>query len=435
MILPTGVNKATGLAAALLDCGMSPLNTVAIGDAENDHVFLKSSGCAVAVANAIPSLKEAADIVTAGDHGEGVREVIDRLIEDDLKDLALRRHTVPLGETADGTTQADPRRAVLVAGTSGSGKSTLTNGFLERLCECGHQFCVIDPEGDYEHFEGALILGEPQAAASPTRVIEALARPGQSVIVNLLGIPHADRPAFFDLLLPELLELRRRKARPHWLIIDEAHHMLPADRRAGEPPLPSSFGGLMLVTVHPQAVDPSVLGLIDTLLVSGQRPGHTLAEFCAPLDLKPPSVPVEHLGAGEMVFWQRDSAAEPQILKVIPARAEHRRHIRKYAEGVLSDGDSFYFRGPDARLNLKAQNLMIFLQMAAGVDEATWLHHLRAGDYSRWFRGSIKDEELAAEAAAIEAQRHLGAAESRRLLAKSVLRRYAAPTTGAAGSA
>ena len=44
---------------------------------------------------------------------------------------------------------------------------------------------------------------------------------------------------------------------------------------------------------------------------------------------------------------------------------------------------SFYFRGPENALNLRAQNLMIFLQMAAGVDEATWLHHLHAGDYSR----------------------------------------------------
>ena len=39
---------------------------------------------------------------------------------------------------------------VLVAGTSGSGKSTLATGLLERLAEQDYQFCIVDPEGDYE---------------------------------------------------------------------------------------------------------------------------------------------------------------------------------------------------------------------------------------------------------------------------------------------
>lgn len=37
MILPSGINKATGLTAVLEDLGYSPHNTVGIGDAENDH--------------------------------------------------------------------------------------------------------------------------------------------------------------------------------------------------------------------------------------------------------------------------------------------------------------------------------------------------------------------------------------------------------------
>src|ERR1044072_5198018 len=40
MILPTGVNKATGLAAALSKLGISRHNTVGVGDAENDEAFL-----------------------------------------------------------------------------------------------------------------------------------------------------------------------------------------------------------------------------------------------------------------------------------------------------------------------------------------------------------------------------------------------------------
>src|SRR5512147_922046 len=75
------------------------------------------------------------------------------------------------------------------------------------------------------------------------------------------------------------------------------------------------------------------------------------------------------------------------------AARRRRRHIRKYAEGQLGEDKSFYFRGPDNRLNLRAQNLNMFVQIAEGVDDATWLHHLRAGDYSRWLRDAIKDGE------------------------------------------
>jgi hydroxymethylpyrimidine pyrophosphatase-like HAD family hydrolase len=84
MVLPTGVNKATGLASALARMGLSARNAVAVGDAENDHALLASCGVSVAVANAIPTLKSAADIVTRADHGAGVVELIDELLRDDL---------------------------------------------------------------------------------------------------------------------------------------------------------------------------------------------------------------------------------------------------------------------------------------------------------------------------------------------------------------
>jgi hypothetical protein len=53
------------------------------------------------------------------------------------------------------------------------------------------------------------------------------------------------------------------------------------------------------------------------------------------------------------------------------------------------------------------QNLTLFVQIAEGVDDATWLHHLRAGDYSRWFRESIKDDGLADDVEDIERQESL----------------------------
>ncbi len=95
MVLPAGVNKATGLAAALDGLRLAAENVVGVGDAENDHAFLQFCGCAVAVANALPALKERADLVTKGDHGAGVGELIDSLAANDLADVTPRRPEAP----------------------------------------------------------------------------------------------------------------------------------------------------------------------------------------------------------------------------------------------------------------------------------------------------------------------------------------------------
>jgi hydroxymethylpyrimidine pyrophosphatase-like HAD family hydrolase len=87
MILPTGVNKATGLTAALSKLGISRHNTVGIGDAENDEAFLKMCGASAAVDNALDVVKKQAHIVTGGARGAGVSELIDQLIENDLAHL------------------------------------------------------------------------------------------------------------------------------------------------------------------------------------------------------------------------------------------------------------------------------------------------------------------------------------------------------------
>ena len=93
MVLPSGVNKAVGLLAALRQIHASPTATVAVGDAENDHAFLGISGCGVAVANALPSLKSRANLITRGTHGDGVVEIIEELISNDFARCACGHRT------------------------------------------------------------------------------------------------------------------------------------------------------------------------------------------------------------------------------------------------------------------------------------------------------------------------------------------------------
>jgi hypothetical protein len=135
------------------------------------------------------------------------------------------------------------------------------------------------------------------------------------------------------------------------------------------------------------------------------------------------------LDKGEALVWTR-GAPSPCVVRVATSGIERRRHLRKYAEGDLGPDRSFFFRGPGDRLNLRAQNLVLFTQIAEGVDADTWLHHLREHDYSRWIRDKIKDPELAGEIDAVErAAGELDAGESLRRVRAAIEQRYTLPAS------
>src|SRR5258708_4180564 len=220
------------LQVALNELRLSPHNAVGVGDAENDHVLLGMCECGAAVANALPALKERADLVTNGSHGAGVEELIEKLLSEDLASLAprLKRHQIVLGYTESGDDfrlePYGPRLAI--AGPSVGGTSTTVAAVVERLVEKKYQVCLFDPEGDYDEFERVVTLGDPQRVPGVSEVLEVLNTLEHSLSINLLGVPLADRPSMFMSLLSRVQELRATTGRPHWIIIDEAHHLLPA---------------------------------------------------------------------------------------------------------------------------------------------------------------------------------------------------------------
>ena len=435
MVLPSGINKATGLDAALADLGLSRHDVVGIGDAENDHAFLARCGLAVAVADALPSLQAEADIVTRGGAGAGAVELIESLLADDAT-ISPRpgRGEIAIGTRADDGTLSVPARgaAILCAGMSGGGKSTIVTGFLERLAEQGRQYCVIDPEGDYEGTsEGpdapAVGLGGAHRAPTADEVVAALSAPDRNVVVNLLGLPLDERPHFCAALLSRLVELRARFGRPHWVVVDEAHHVFPRDWQVTEAVTPDACTGLVLVTVHPGHVAPAVFAGVSLVLTVGLDPDGSMHEAARALGVPAPPIEAIDLQPGEALAWQPRGTSPPERVRVFPPRIEHKRHVRKYAEGELGPDRSFYFRGPDGRLNLRAQNLRFFLQVAEGVDDGTWEHHLRQHDYSRWIRTSLKDEDLAGDVSRVEDEApRLSAGDSRARVRAAVEARYTA---------
>jgi hydroxymethylpyrimidine pyrophosphatase-like HAD family hydrolase len=425
MVLPAGINKAAGTKLALRKLGMSPHEAVAVGDAENDHSLLQLAECSAAVANAVPSLKDIAALVTRGAAGEGVAELIDELVANDLEraEARLERHHVALGTRLDGATVWLPPygRNVLVAGASGSGKSTLATGLIERLAEQHYQVCVIDPEGDYVNLSTLVTIGDQHHAPGIGEVTAVLRDPYVHANASLVGIPLADRPAYFAQLVAHLQAMRLRTGRPHWLVVDEAHHLLPG--HWGH--TPQQLSECVFVTVHPDRLAPSVLGSIDALIVVGASPNRALREFAAASG----QAPAELRSAqrkDHVACWLLRSEEGPFVMRVIPGRAERIRHHRKYAEGDVRY-KSFYFRGPEGRHNLRAQNLNIFCQIAEGIGEETWMFHLRRHDYSRWMRDVIRNSDLAAAVEDIERRADLTSEQTRALVCTAVEARYTLP--------
>ena len=428
MILPSGINKATGLAAALQDLKLSPHNVVAVGDAENDHAFLRASGCSVAVANALPAVKETADLVTKEARGKGVEALIRNLIKRDHLIAKQRSRGVLLGTSRGKKVYLSPVETVLIAGSSGIGKSTLATALTERLVEAGLQFCIFDPEGDYDGLKGAVPLGNGSAPPSKDQLLELIEKPDTNVVVNGLALKVDERPDFFAELLPGLGSVRYRTARPHWLIIDEAHHLLPKRREDTRAVLSLELPGTVLITVHPEAISTDALRLVTAVIALGPKAKSVVKTFCKEAGLQAPKTIPSPKG-DRVLFWRPHAGKKPSTIKAIEPSQSLKRHSRKYAEGQLDEAGSFYFTGPKKAMNLRAHNLIIFAQMAEGIDDKTWEHHLRAGDYSKWFRHQIRDKELARETADAEKDKTLSAEESRKLVLDAVRRRYTAPAT------
>ena len=196
--------------------------------------------------------------------------------------------------------------------------------------------------------------------------------------------------------------------------------------------MPPTLPPTLFVAVDPEAVARDALDRTDDVFAVGGKADETIRVFCRAIAIQPPALPPPPNEDGQAITWRRRSAEPPELVALHAPAQKSERHTRKYAEGALGEDKSFYFRGRVNALNLRAQNLTLFIQIAGGVDDETWLHHLKAHDYSRWVREAIKDEELAAEIRHAE-DSGLDAFETRRRVREAIERRYTAPADSSNG--
>jgi hypothetical protein len=343
-------------------------------------------------------VKERADGTTQNDHGAGVAELVERLIASDLREMEPRldRHDIALGVRENGQELLLKPYGVnvLLAGTSHGGKTTLATGVVERLLDHRYQLCILDPEGDYSNLEQAVCLGDSNQKPTSEEVVSLLSKPERSAVINLLAVRMEDRPAFFDQLLPRIQQMRSTVGHPHWLIVDEAHHLIPAQANSTPLAFPQEVTGLMLITMKPKHLAAAVLKCVDVIVAIGEAPEKTLKEFADVVGISLPPFDAHPLQQARGSSGRRVRTRPPIRFQSLLTRTARQRHVRKYTAGVIPSEHSFYFTGRERKLCLRAQNLLLFLQIGDGVDDETWLYHLRRGDYENWFRSTIRDSDL-----------------------------------------
>lgn len=324
MILPPGVNKASGLKVALGELGLSARNVVAAGDGENDHALLDMAEYSAATANAIDTLKTAADYVTRATHGDGVLEVIAGMIESDLAAMPPKkpRRVLCIGKDSEGREVMLPTAhgSLLVAGEPRVA-AAIASALLERLCKAGYQFCALDTRGAYVEFKPAVIFGGADHAPSVREALTALEKPDVQTVVCLAAVPDTDRPTLVEKLLVPLRELRETSGRPHWILVDEARDVLPASGRSEESPA-SAAENTIYVSSDPTALSPAILASVEGIVACGVGATATIDAFAAAVDWRKPALPDETLRDDQALVWFRRSERPVSLIEIAHVKAE-----------------------------------------------------------------------------------------------------------------
>jgi hydroxymethylpyrimidine pyrophosphatase-like HAD family hydrolase len=324
MVLPPGCNKASGLRVALHELGLSPRNCVAAGDGENDHALLDMAEYSVATANAIETLKEAADYVTRAVRGDGVLEVVEGLIEHDLARLPprRRRRALCIGRDSTGREVILPsRRASLVVAGAARTTTEFARALLERLCKAGYQVAVLDTRGAYAGFKSAVVFGTPENPPAVDEVLTALEKPDVQTVVSLAAVPLEERPRFVEQLLGPLRELREQSGRPHWILVDEASQLLPA--RSGLPGSPEEGAeNTLFVAEDVRSLSPAVLNAVDGIAACGDDAEATLSGIAQAVSWPEPPLPGTAPREGQALIWFRGSEQRVALIDVAVVKAE-----------------------------------------------------------------------------------------------------------------
>ena len=406
MTVPQGVSKATGLHVALDMLRLSVRNTLAVGDAENDHELLRLAEVGAAVEWGSAALRAAADVTVPGSGPVSVGAFIRHVAADGRMPVPPKaRRRLHLGYTEDGRefSLAVRGRNVLVAGDAKSGKSWIAGLFCEQLILHGYCVCVIDPEGDYRSLEalpGVTILGGEDPPPSPRALLRALRYPDRSVVIDLSHVAHDEKIDYIRAVLPALNVLRRRTGLPHRLVLDEAHYFL--HDAGAHHLLDLETNGYTIVTYCASRLPPELVAATEVMIVTCESNPLEVDALCKQCAACPPGNAavarmISHLPLGQAVALPitEEAGGQRRLFTIGRRLTPHVRHRQKYVDVPVTESRAFHFGGETG--SVRARTLRQFVAVLERSRPAVLDGYLRRGDFSRWIAGVFGDFALAEE--------------------------------------
>lgn len=413
MVLPAGVTKGSGLVATLRRINLSPRNTIAVGDAENDLSLLEAAEVGVAVGNAVPSLRRRADLVLDEEDGGGVAALLTGPVVSGVERLCPPRRWVDVGSHDDGTPARVPgaQAKILVTGPTRAGKSYVVGLMAERWIEAGYSVLVVDPEGDHVglgDLDDVHVVDAGEHLPAPMELFRSMMHPLISVVLDMSALAEERQRSYLGRLRTVADAHRAQHGVPHWVVLDEAH-LYP---EGGTHPDGGwmSRTGYCLASYLPDRIPATGLEATDVVV-------------------RLPGVAEDELLSHGVPRWGslRIGAGPERRFRVAVRRTSHVRHRHKYAERPLPWDRRFHFHTPD-REPVVAGTLHEFGTAVKECDPAVLEFHLARGDMSRWLCGTIADEQLGARVAALEeelaARRAADIERVREQLVRAVADRY-----------
>jgi hydroxymethylpyrimidine pyrophosphatase-like HAD family hydrolase len=403
MVLPHGVNKASGLQEVFWRLRISAHNAIAVGNAENDHDMLAACEIGAAVAWGSEELKRRADEVVPGRDPRAVAAYIrDILSLPRLPPTRLGRRRVRFGtsETGEPLDFAVRGRNILVGGDPKSGKSWMAGALCEQLILQRYSLCILDPEGDYSCLEvlpSVIVYPVDSKETSFLPLERTLTHPDLSLILDMSAAPREDKPLLVRRLLTVVNRLRRQTGLPHRVVVDEAHYFLT---RFDDPELfDHELGGYLLVTYRISDLSPDVLRASEAVVVTrvaDRRQALALLTLAPGLAIPEGLALLADLAIDEAVLLPGalESGASAMRFRVIPRLAPHVRHRRKYADVPVRPGHEFVFTLRGRPTGARAGAIRDLLSAIPELPEDVLQGHLRRGDFHRWIEDVFGDGDL-----------------------------------------
>ena len=404
MVLPHGVSKASGLQEALWRLRASVHNTIAVGNAENDHQMLEACEIGAAVAWGSETLRLSADEVVPGDGPAAVaryiREVLSlpRIPPERMGRRRVRLGTVGATEPLDLAIRG---RNLLIGGDPKSGKSWVAGLLCEQLILQRYSLCILDPEGDYtclEALPGVIVQSLSSQETSFAELRRVLMHPDLSLVIDMSAVPPGEKPALVRQLLDTLNRWRRATGLPHRVVVDEAHYFLNG---LDDPVLfDRDLGGYLLVTYRVADLSPDVLNASEAAIVTRVDDRR---QALALLPLAPGVKTAEEwlallggLAIDEAVLLpgRLESGDALTRFRVAPRLTAHVRHRQKYAEVPVCHEQAFVFTRAGRPTGRRARTIQNLLSALTELPDDVVHDHLVRGDFRRWVEDVFGDHEL-----------------------------------------